>query len=235
MRHYNNEITAISINLDPAVKKLPYTPDIDIQEYVTVDQIIEETGLGPNGAIMEAADRMIDHIEDLKLEIEEYNDPDLVFIDTPGQMELFSFRKTGPFLANALGFGEAKRNVIFCYDSTLCARPNGFISSLLLATSVQYRFPNMPQINLLTKKDLVAKDKVDRILDWVEDEFKLFNDIDRFEKGMLKEFSIELSHLFSRFGAIQNLTPVSAQFNEGIDNVFGAIQQISEDDTSPYY
>src|SRR6056297_1093964 len=125
IQNYNQEVTPVSINLDPAVQDLPYLPDIDIQDYVTVENIVEETGLDPNGAVIEAADRMINYLEDIKFEIDQYNNPEYIIVDTPGQMELFSFRNTGPLIANALGFGTVKTNIIFCYDSKMCTSPNG--------------------------------------------------------------------------------------------------------------
>ncbi|RLI65538.1 MAG: GTPase [Promethearchaeia archaeon] len=232
---YNPEISLITINLDPAVQKLPYQPNIDIQDYITVNQVIEETGLGPNGAMIEATDRMVDYIEDLKYEINQYNDPDIILVDTPGQMELFSFRNTGPMIANALGFGSIQRSIIFCYDSLLCGTPNGVISTLLLSASVQFRFANLPQLNLLTKKDLLSPEKLERILNWMEDDLALMDAIEMLEHGIFREYTIALGKAFINFGATSELLPVSAKFNEGVDQVYAKLQQIINDDTSPYY
>ncbi len=235
LRHYNPEISVISINLDPGVQKLPYNPNIDIQDYVTVDQIVKQRGLGPNGAMIAATDEMINYIEDLKLEIEDYNDPDLVLVDTPGQMELFSFRDSGPQITNALGFGAAQRALLFCYDSLLCTKPNGLLSTILLATSVQYRFVSLPQVNVLTKKDLLSPEKLEMVLNWIEDDFALDQAIETMEHGMLRELTHSLSQLFRESGTISELLPVSAKYNEGIEFVWGALQQVLNDDTSPYY
>ncbi len=235
LQNYNKEISVISLNLDPGVLKLPYSPDIDIREYITTNEVMEETGLGPNGAMIEATDRMVNYVEDLKYEINQYNDPEIILVDTPGQMELFSFRNSGPMIANALGFGEITRGILFCYDSTLCQKPNGFLSTVLLAASVQYRFSNLSQINILTKKDLIPQEKLDMIIDWSEDEFALSSAVESYERGMLKEFSMSLSHVFQEFGAISSIIPVSARYNEGIDDLWGAIQRSQNDDTSPYY
>ncbi|MCF2139473.1 MAG: ATP/GTP-binding protein [Candidatus Lokiarchaeota archaeon] len=232
---YNQEISVITINLDPAVQNLPYKPDIDIQDYITVNEVIQETGLGPNGAMIAATDRMVDYIEDLKYEINQYNDPEIVLIDTPGQMELFSFRNSGPMIANALGFGSIQRGIIFCYDSLLCGTPNGMISTLLLAASVQFRFANLPQLNLLTKKDLLSMEKLERILSWMENDLTLMDAIESLEHGVLREYTVSLARAFIEFGATSELLPVSAKYNEGVDQVYGKLQQIMNDDTSPYY
>lgn len=235
LQEYNQEITVVTINLDPGCRTLPYTPDIDIRDYVTVDEVMEKTGLGPNGAMIAATDLMVNYIEDLKYEINQYNDPEIVLVDTPGQMELFSFRNSGPMIANALGFGSVKRGIIFCYDSTMCIHPNGFISTLLLAASVQFRFSDLSQINLLTKKDLIHGEKLETILKWVEDEYELSSATENLEKGMLRELTLSLGRTFREFGAVSELLPISAKYNEGIDDVWGAIQRVSNDDTSPYY
>ena len=42
LNNYNNQINVITVNLDPAVKKLPYNPSIDIQDYVIVDESLRE-------------------------------------------------------------------------------------------------------------------------------------------------------------------------------------------------
>ena len=37
------------VNLDPANENLPFTPDIDVKEAVTVEDVMELKNLGPNG------------------------------------------------------------------------------------------------------------------------------------------------------------------------------------------
>jgi len=232
---FNQELNVITLNLDPAVRKLPYAPSIDIQDYVTVDQIIEETGLGPNGAIIAATDKMINHIDDIKYEISEYNEPDFVLIDTPGQMELFAFRNTGPMIASALGFGNVQRGTLFCYDANMCGRPNGLVSTLLLASSVQYRFPNIPQVNVLTKKDLLTEEKLETMLSWMEDEDILSQAVEEKERGMIKEMTLSVFRAFREMGNMPELVPISALKNEGIDELFGAVQRMFNDDCSKFY
>ena len=77
----------ISVNLDPGVLSLPYTPDIDIREYVSLEEIMDKYELGPNGALIMAADLVADQIEKISKEIEELQS-DIVLVDTSGQMEL---------------------------------------------------------------------------------------------------------------------------------------------------
>lgn len=42
------------LNLDPAVKNLPYTANIDIRDTIKYKEIMKQYNLGPNGAIVTA-------------------------------------------------------------------------------------------------------------------------------------------------------------------------------------
>jgi GTPase SAR1 family protein len=61
------------VNLDPGVLKLPYSPDVDIRNYVDVGNLMEKYELGPNGALILAADLIADEIENVEKDIESAN------------------------------------------------------------------------------------------------------------------------------------------------------------------
>jgi len=89
------------INLDPGVSSLPYQPDVDVRDYVNVDNLMDEYRLGPNGALIMASDLVADEIEKISKEVEELRS-DIVLVDTSGQMELFAFRASGPYIVSEL-------------------------------------------------------------------------------------------------------------------------------------
>ena len=49
-----------TVNLDPGVDSLPYSPDIDVRDYVNISELMEKYQLGPNGALIMAADLVAD-------------------------------------------------------------------------------------------------------------------------------------------------------------------------------
>ena len=49
---YKNKSKRYIVNLDPAVHKIPYKPNIDIRESVNYKNVMKNYNLGPNGAIM---------------------------------------------------------------------------------------------------------------------------------------------------------------------------------------
>ena len=59
------------VNLDPGALKLPYQPDVDVRNYVNVGDIMDKYGLGPNGAMIMAADLIADEIENLTRDIDD--------------------------------------------------------------------------------------------------------------------------------------------------------------------
>ena len=55
----------MAVNLDPGSMILPYAANVDVREYIKVEEIMEEYGLGPNGGLMLAHDMMAGIVEDL--------------------------------------------------------------------------------------------------------------------------------------------------------------------------
>jgi GTPase SAR1 family protein len=216
------------------VKILGYAPDIDIRDFIVLEEVMQEYGLGPNGAMILASDLMVNYLEDLKFEIDEFN-ADWILVDTAGQLELFAFRETGPLIASALGFGSIQRSVSFLFDSNFVLRPNGFISTLLLAASVQFRFRNIPQINILSKSDLLDEDQIDMIINWSQDFRALEESTSERESGLIRELSMNLSEVFVQMGSTPELLPCSVKEEHGLDILFGYLQRIFDSDKSKFY
>src|SRR5512135_1684451 len=151
-----------TVNLDPGVLKLPYQPDIDVRNYVDVGNIMEKYGLGPNGALIMAADLIADEVENLTRDIEEAH-ADIVLVDTPGQMELFAFRASGPYIVNELT--KEPKALIYLFDAVFSVNPFNYVSNMFLSAAVYNRFFE-PQLHLLSKIDLLPKKEVSQIIEW---------------------------------------------------------------------
>jgi GTPase SAR1 family protein len=195
---------------------------------------MNEYGLGPNGAMILASDLMINYLDDIKEEIDEFN-PDWVLVDTAGQLELFAFRETGPLIASSLGFGSIQRSVSFLFDSNFVLRPNGFISTLLLAASVQFRFRTIPQINVLSKVDILDEDQIEMIINWSQDFQALEDSTNERESGLIRELSMLVSEVFIQLGSTAELIPCSVREENGLDLLFGYLQRIFDSDKSKFY
>ncbi|TET58897.1 GTPase [Candidatus Bathyarchaeota archaeon] len=210
------------LNLDPGVVTLPYTPDVDIRNYVSIEKLMKEYKLGPNGALILAADLIADQVETLSSEIQEIG-ADLTIVDTPGQIELFAFRASGPYIAKEL-IGESKV-ILYLFDSVFSSTPLNYVSNLFLSAAVYNRFL-LPQIHILSKCDLLPTEKVDYIVEWSTDPEVLENAIDEELEGAKRLLSRDMTNSINRLGLHFLLVPVSAKSNEGFINLNAYLERI---------
>lgn len=208
-----------TINLDPAVKHIPYQADIDIRDYIDYDLLVDEYKLGPNGAMIAAADLIADYITNIREDIEELGESsDIVLIDTAGQIELFAYRAFSILLTES--FPQDTSTLAFLFDSALVSNITGFLSISLLATSVQLRL-NLPIIHVMTKSDLLKDHKIERILAWKEDPYEAIEELG----GMSREFALQIGQLVSIMGDIP-LFPVSSLTGDGLDLLGAQLSRI---------
>jgi hypothetical protein len=218
--YQKNGVFASVLNLDPGVESLPYRPDVDVRDYVDIVQIMQQYDLGPNGSMIMANDLIASKIDDIQNEIHGVN-PDYLIVDTPGQIELFAYRASGPFFIQNIDAGE-KTN-IFLYDGTMIASPTNFISISLLATSIKLRL-GLPTINVMTKTDLIP-DKIDQILKWSSDPISLEEELKTLE-GETYSFATDILRTLNIGEFAGDLIPISNLTGEGMVNLQAALSRI---------
>ena len=212
-----------SVNLDPGAQNLPYEPDIDIRDYIDLSAVMQNYQLGPNGALILAADLVATRLNDIQEALNSIN-PDYAIIDTPGQIELFAYRTSGPYIVQNLECdGKA---VLFLFDSTLVSSPTNFVSVALLAASIQLRL-GAPQIPVLSRKDLLGPN-LKRVMSWASSEVKLEQALSEEAKGSY-ELSVSLLRDLIRSGVAYELIPVSSTTREGMIELSATIaRQVSQ-------
>lgn len=145
------------VNMDPANDTLPYRCAVDIRDFITIEEIMQEQMLGPNGGLMyamESLDKSLDlfilQIKSLIKEEKAY----LVF-DCPGQVELFthhsSLFRIFKRLEKELDMRFCVVNLIDCFNIT---SPSQYVSVLLLALRSMLMM-DLPQINVFSKIDML--------------------------------------------------------------------------------
>ncbi len=226
-------ISTVLVNMDPGAEKLPYTPDVDIRDWVRLDEIMEEHGLGPNGAQIAAADMIALNLEEVMEELQAFR-ADQILIDTPGQIELFVFRASGKHIVETL---NPERSVIaYLMDPFLARTPTGFASQLMLGATTMFRF-QQPMVYLLSKADRIEPESLETILSWAADADSLEHDILAEEPNMSREFAAQMTRLLDTLKLENVLVPTSSLNGTGLDDLYtlvqGAVGQ-SEDATPEY-
>ena len=209
------------LNLDPGVENLLYTCDVDVRDYVDIVSIMKQYDLGPNGAMIIASDLIASKIEQIQSDVDNVN-PDYLIVDTPGQMELFAYRTSGPFFVQ--NFNAEQKVALFLYDGVLVTTPTNFVSVALLATSIKLRL-NLPHINVLTKTDLI-EDKISDILKWSSSVASLEDAIAKQSDGENYTLVTNILRSLNLGGFSQGLIPVSNATGEGMVNLEVALSRI---------
>jgi len=214
------DLDCIAINLDPGAEWLPYTPEIDIRKDISLTEIMRTYRLGPNGGLIAAIDMLVEHLPRLR-ELIKGMHPDYALVDTPGQMELFAFRETGPAVIQELG---ERKLTIFLADSFMSQRPCSFVSLLMLSASIFVRF-RTPQIIARSKVDLLEPEKLETILEWWENEEKLVDALQEEPNPLQREVAYSLLHALHGVGLPGELLPVSSTSGQGITELVSAIER----------
>lgn len=208
-----------SVNLDPGAQNLPYEPDVDIRDYIDLSTVMQNYQLGPNGALILAADLVATRMNDIQEALDSLN-TDYAILDTPGQIELFAYRTSGPYIVENLQ-SEGK-TVLFLFDSILVSTPTNFVSIALLAASIQLRL-KAPQISVLSRKDLLGPN-LKRVLSWSNNSSKLEQAIFE-ESGRSYELSSKLLRDLVKSGIAYDLLPVSSTTKEGMIELSATISR----------
>jgi GPN-loop GTPase len=209
-----------SLNLDPGSVRLPYEPDVDVRDYIDINTLMDTYGLGPNGSLVMASDMIATKLDEIQSELDELN-PDYIIVDTPGQIELFAFRASGPYFVSNLRAEE--KVTIFAFDGMLVSAPINFVSISLLASSVKLRLKTA-QINALTKRDLVT-DNLVRIMEWSNSAYALDSALTEEKDVEYSMLSRDLAKSLSKAGFGQSIIAVSSLTMSGMINLMAALSR----------
>jgi len=213
-------LDAITVNLDPGAENLPYEPDVDVRDWISLKEIMDTYSLGPNGAQIACADMLALNSEDLKRSIESFK-TDYILMDTPGQLELFVFREAGKYIIKFLN--EKRSMISYILDPALAKTASGFVSQLLLSISTNFRL-GIPQINLLSKADTLSELELDQIEKWINNKGDLENALIDEEASIYREMSEGLLHLMDEFGQQSRIFPTGKENFLGIEDLYTQIQ-----------
>ncbi len=217
-----NEQNAVAVNLDPGVTNLPYNPDIDVREYINLEGIMEQYQLGPNGALIVAADLLGDNIEEIRDSLDEI-EPDIVLVDTPGQIELFALRESGPFIVNEIT--RCPKAVVYLFDGPFSSTPMNYVSNLYLAAAVHTRLLK-PQAYVLTKIDLLTKEQLQETLGWARSPSRLFDALEKIPNKTASLIGRDFSKAIFRTNLNFDMIPVAAKDDRGFVDLNAVLTRI---------
>jgi GPN-loop GTPase len=213
-------------NLDPANEFLPYVPDIDICDLISLDDVCTYTDLGPNGGLLYCIEFISKNLNWLTSKLSE-NKNKLILIDCPGQIELFTQHPVLNTLLQKLQTDcKMKCIAVNLIDSNLCAHPHTFIAACLVSLSCMTHL-ELPHINILSKIDMLSNfyEQLEYPLEFYTDISQLSRIIsvkDMEHNKKLGRMSSKLAEVIEDFSLVTfNVFSVNDQ-----DTVLGVLKQI---------
>ena len=221
----SNGMSVQTLNLDPGADVLPYEPDVDVRDWITLGDVMEEYGLGPNGAQIVAADMLAHYKNRIIEELEEKNFQYLL-IDTPGQLELFSFREASKEIVQGLRPGASY--LVYLVDPFNVRTPSGYMSQIMLSNLTKLRF-HMPSTEVISKYDMVDPEIKKNLDRWQECPDHLLNDLiqeSSMAANMGPELSVGMFKAMEEMGLFTKHITVSSANGEGLPDIVQGVQLI---------
>ena len=159
------------MNLDPAAEDFVHEPDLDIKDLISLEDVMEEMGLGPNGGLIYCFEFLLENLDFLSEALDPLTEEYLIIIDMPGQIELYTHIPILPALVKHLtttGSLDISLCAAYLLEATFVVDRAKFFAGTLSAMSAMILL-EVPHINILSKMDLVkgqvGKRELKRFLD----------------------------------------------------------------------
>lgn len=204
-----------SINLDPAVINTKMPLNLDIKDHIDYYDVMEKHNLGSNGAITTSLNLFLLKINELF----DYKDSDYIIIDTPGQIESFTWSSPGFVLRD---FFKNIGNLVMVYlvDSVASQDPSVFMSNMMYAISLQCRY-DLSVLCTFNKTDLQNSDKIEK---WIRDyeQFRRDLDVNKNNSSLLGSLSLHFEELYNEIDTIA----VSSKIGSGREDFFNVVDRM---------
>uniref|UniRef100_A0A914NBA5 GPN-loop GTPase n=1 Tax=Meloidogyne incognita TaxID=6306 RepID=A0A914NBA5_MELIC len=218
------------INLDPAAGTVPFPANIDIRDTVDYKGVMKEYGLGPNGAILTCLNLLCTKFDQI-LSLLEKRDSSIpsIILDTPGQIEVFTWSVSGSIITGSLA-DKYPTIIAYVVDSARSTNPRTFMSNMLYACSILYR-TKLPFFLVLNKSDVVNPEFA---VEWMGDFEKFSDSLDDSESCYANDLTRSLSIVLDSFYQNLNWVAVSSQNGQGFDKVLEIIEKCKKEYNKEY-
>ena len=228
------------VNLDPAVRSVPFDSNIDIRDSVNYKEVMKQYHLGPNGGILTSLNLFSTKIDQVMSILEKRclpaaapsttsttnSTPSHIIVDTPGQIEVFVWSASGNILLSSMAssFPTVIAYIIDTPRST--ENTSTFMSNMLYAISILYK-TKLPMVLVFNKTDVKSEEGA---VEWMRD-FEAFQaavqreEEDQREGGgymgpLLNSMSLVLEEFYNHLSVVG----VSSMTGDGIDDFFEAVE-----------
>ncbi len=245
------------INLDPAVRTVPFECNIDIRDSLNYKEVMREYNLGPNGGILTSLNIFATKIDQIINILEKRTAPNTdapkarpiknIIVDTPGQIEVFVWSASGSILLDSLA-SSFPTVIAYIIDTPRTSSTSTFMSNMLYACSILYK-TKLPMILVFNKTDVRDAEFAK---EWMTD-FEAFQEALKMEEdngsfggfegsaggagggsGYMGSLLNSMSLMLEEFYRHLSVVGVSSMTGKGIDDFFRAVSQKAEEFENDY-
>ncbi|KAL8721676.1 MAG: hypothetical protein Q9225_001676 [Loekoesia sp. 1 TL-2023] len=249
---HTKKIPPYVINLDPAVRNVPFDSNIDIRDSLNYKEVMKEYNLGPNGGILTSLNIFATKIDQIIGILEKRTKPNPetpnarpiknIIVDTPGQIEVFVWSASGSILLDSLA-STFPTVVAYIIDTPRTSSTSTFLSNMLYACSILYK-TKLPMILVFNKTDV--KD-AEFAKDWMtdfesfqqalkqEEDAGSFGGIEGAEGGLgggsgyMGSLLNSMSLMLEEFYRHLSVVGVSSMTGQGVNEFFEAVREKAEE------
>ncbi|OCH86015.1 cytoplasmic protein [Obba rivulosa] len=144
------------VNLDPANDNIPYPCAVDISSLITLEDVMQEHGLGPNGGMLYCMEYLEANYDWLEDRLKELGNDTYVLFDLPGQVELSTNHDSVKNIVHKLAKSGYRLAAVHLCDAHYVTDASKYVSMLMLSLRAMLHL-ELPHINVLSKVDLITQ------------------------------------------------------------------------------
>ncbi|KAF9460285.1 hypothetical protein BDZ94DRAFT_1198224 [Collybia nuda] len=144
------------VNLDPANDSIPYPCAVDISSLITLQDVMNEHGLGPNGGMLYCMEYLEANFDWLEERLKALGNDAYVVFDLPGQVELTTNHESLKRVVEKLTKTGFRLAAVHLCDAHYVTDASKYVSVLLLSLRTMLHL-ELPHVNVLSKVDLIAQ------------------------------------------------------------------------------